>query len=75
MMTKDEYMDKYASQLSDRIKRYRLTQAALAERSKVSIPAISRYMKGERLPNIYIAYKIEVAMHELIKEKQEVRRG
>lgn len=61
-MTKEECMEDFSIRLYKLMVRRGMTQAQLAAKSGLRQPDISRYITGERMPNLYTLRKIARAL-------------
>lgn len=61
-MQKDEYAKAFGAHLKSLLEEKGMTQAEFARRTGLTEPAVSRYIKGERIPGMLQAYRIACAI-------------
>ena len=68
LLNEEEVADEFAYRLSKKMRYRNVTQRELSDLTNISVPAIGSYVRGEKMPSLYIVYLIARALACSISE-------
>ena len=71
MLTEKEFRDEYIKHVRNIMDAFGIKQVELARASEISEVTISRYLNGLRKPTAYNAYKIDMGLERIKRDRQE----